>query len=85
MIHVQEEKSSMVVRWFISGSFEERSKFSAVCNLNHVTDDIIEVEGLCGKDINRTFWYELYDSIRIMGYKEIHVNRNNRWKIINVK
>ena len=84
MIHIQEEKSSKLVRWYMTGSYEERSTYNAVYNLIHIDKDTVEIEGLCG-NINRSFWTESYISIGALGYKKIKIERHGKWKTIHIK
>jgi len=81
MIHVEEPKKSRLIRWYTSGSYEEKSKYSAVCNLVHVDENTAIIEGLCG-NINHKFWVEIRQIIIGLGYTSVKIFRHGHWKTI---
>ncbi len=84
MVHIEGVKMSQLVRWYRVGSYDERSKYDAVCTLVHISDSVVMIEGLCGK-INRQFWIELRAKIKSLGYTETLINRHGEWKMSTIK
>lgn len=82
MIHIGDETRTRLARWYNIGSYEERSKYDAVCTLIHVNSTTVVIEGLCGNNINVKFWKELRTELTNQGYTTALVERHGKWKTI---
>ncbi len=77
MIHA--EHTVTTLRYYASGSYEEKSPYSLVLTVVHEDDNIAIVKGMKG-DLDKKALLSIQDWLKSQGYSQYREQRKGKWR-----
>lgn len=77
MSTVNIQPSSATVRWYDTGSYEEKSPYKAICSYFHINDDTVYIHGMHGT-LGKQDMAEFFKQLLSRGVRYIVAERRHR-------